>query len=152
MRFPGIAAHPLPGTLMILSLAVAGCGGGGGGGSASSPATRSTAQTTKSAAAGAKQVLALSADKEGELYFEPKKLTVKQLKTNAGNVTLTMDNPSDVPHAIAVEGNGVDKDGQTVTKGGKSTVTADLKPGKYEFYCPFDSHKKMGMKGTLTVT
>ena len=62
-----------------------------------------------------------------------------------------MDNPSDVPHAVAVEGNGVDKDGQTVTKGGKSTVTVDLKPGKYEFYCPVDGHKAAGMKGTLTV-
>jgi uncharacterized cupredoxin-like copper-binding protein len=35
--------------------------------------------------------------------------------------------------------------------GGKSTVTADLKPGTYEFYCPVDGHKAAGMKGTLTV-
>ena len=149
MRFPGIAAHPLPGTLMILSLAVAGCGGGGGGGSASNPATSSTAQTTKSAATGAEQVLALSADKEGELYFEPKKLTGK-----AGSVQLVMHNPSSsgIQHGIAVEGNGVDKDGPVVAPGKTSTLTVTLKPGKYEFYCPFDSHKQMGMKGTLTVT
>jgi uncharacterized cupredoxin-like copper-binding protein len=30
-------------------------------------------------------------------------------------------------------------------------VTVDLKPGKYEFYCPVDSHKQAGMTGTLTV-
>jgi uncharacterized cupredoxin-like copper-binding protein len=27
----------------------------------------------------------------------------------------------------------------------------NLKPGTYEFYCPVDSHKAQGMKGTLTV-
>ena len=52
-----------------------------------------------------------------------------------------MDNPSPVPHGIAVEGNGVDKDGKTVSMGGKSTVTVSLKPGKYEFYCPVPGHK-----------
>ena len=67
------------------------------------------------------------------------------------HVTITMDNPSPIPHAIAVEGNGVDKDGQTVTKGGKSTITVTLKPGKYTFYCPVDGHRAAGMKGTLTV-
>ena len=49
-----------------------------------------------------------------------------------------MDNPSPVPHGVAVEGNGVDKDGQTVNKGGKSTVTVPLKKGTYTFYCPVD--------------
>jgi uncharacterized cupredoxin-like copper-binding protein len=62
-----------------------------------------------------------------------------------------MDNPAPVPHAIAVEGNGVDKDGSTVQMGGKSTVTANLKPGKYTFYCPVDGHRAAGMQGTLTV-
>jgi uncharacterized cupredoxin-like copper-binding protein len=38
-----------------------------------------------------------------------------------------------------------------VTKGGVSSVTADLKPGKYTFYCPVDDHESEGMKGVLTV-
>jgi uncharacterized cupredoxin-like copper-binding protein len=62
-----------------------------------------------------------------------------------------MDNPSSLPHAVAIEGNGVDEDGNTVQKGGTSTVSADLKPGKYEFYCPVDGHKQAGMVGDLTV-
>ena len=62
-----------------------------------------------------------------------------------------MANPSPVPHAIAIEGNGVDKDGQTVATGGHSTVTVDLKPGTYSFYCPVPGHEAAGMKGTLTV-
>ena len=52
---------------------------------------------------------------------------------------------------VAVEGNGVDQDGPIVQPGGTSTLSVNLKPGKYEFYCPFDSHKQQGMTGTLTV-
>ena len=57
---------------------------------------------------------------------------------------------SSTPHAVAVEGNGVDKDGQTVTNG-KTSLTVDLKPGKYTFYCPVPGHRQAGMQGTLTV-
>ena len=62
-----------------------------------------------------------------------------------------MDNPSDLPHAVEIEGNGVEVEGETVEKGGVSKASADLKPGKYEFYCPVDGHKQAGMEGTLTV-
>jgi uncharacterized cupredoxin-like copper-binding protein len=64
-----------------------------------------------------------------------------------------MSNPSSsgTEHGIAIEGNGVDQDGTIVQPGSTATVTANLKPGKYEFYCPFDSHKQQGMTGTLTV-
>ena len=146
MRFGPIAARPLPGTLMILSLAAAGCGGGGG--SATSPGTTSTRHATTSAA-GAKQTLNLEADDDGGLYFKPKKLTAK-----AGGVKLMMRNPSSsgVQHGVAVEGKGVDQDGPVVAPGKTSSVTVTLKPGKYEFYCPFDAHKQKGMKGTLTVS
>ena len=131
------------------ALAVAGCGGGGGGSSSSStpsstPAPASSS-TPASSGGGAASSLKLSADPSA-LAFNKKSLTAK-----AGKVTITMDNPSSIPHAIAVEGNGVDKDGQVVTKGGKSTITVNLKPGKYTFYCPVDGHRQQGMQGTLTV-
>ena len=132
-----------------IGVLVAGCGSSDKKDTTATSAPKNTKTAAKSApAAGAKTSnLSLSADPSGALKF-----TVEQLKAKAGTVTLTMDNPSDVPHAVAVEGNGVDKDGQTVTKGGKSTVTVDLKPGKYEFYCPVDAHKQQGMEGTLTVS
>jgi plastocyanin len=80
------------------------------------------------------------------------KFSVSSLKAKHGKVTITMTNPSGISHAIAVEGHGVDKDGKTVGKGGKSTVTVTLKKGKYTFYCPVDGHRAAGMKGTLTVS
>ena len=80
------------------------------------------------------------------------KFNKKTLRATHGKVTITMANPSSVPHAIAVEGSGVDKSGGTVGQGGTSTVTVSLKPGTYTFYCPVDGHKAAGMEGTLTVS
>jgi plastocyanin len=74
------------------------------------------------------------------------------LEAPAGKITLVMENPSPLEHDIALKGQGVDEIGKTVGQGGKSTVSADLKPGKYEFYCSVPGHEAAGMKGTLTVT
>jgi plastocyanin len=65
-------------------------------------------------------------------------------------VTINYDNPSTTAHAVEIEGNGVEEKSDTIT-GGKTSVTADLKPGKYTFYCPVDSHRAQGMEGTITV-
>jgi uncharacterized cupredoxin-like copper-binding protein len=135
-----------------LALAVAGCGGSdnNSGGSSSSAASSPSTQTTPSAssggAGGASSKLQVTADPGGALKFDKSSLSGK-----SGNVSITMDNPSDVPHGIGIKGNGVDKDGQIVNKNAKSTVTAKLKAGTYEFYCPVPGHEQAGMKGTLTV-
>ena len=127
------------------ALAAAGCGGGGGSSSSTPASTPAAASSTPAPAAGGSK-LSLSADPSGNLKFNKSSLSAK-----AGTVTMTMDNPSSVPHGIAVQGNGVNKVGATVTKGGKSTITVTLKPGKYTFYCPVDGHRAAGMQGTLTV-
>jgi uncharacterized cupredoxin-like copper-binding protein len=90
----------------------------------------------------------LSANASGKLKFNTSKITVTH-----GKVTFVMKNPSGSgkPHAIAVEGKGVDKDGKTANPGQTSKISVTLKKGKYEFYCPVDGHKAAGMKGTLTV-
>jgi uncharacterized cupredoxin-like copper-binding protein len=126
----------------------AGCGGNDNkDNNASTNTTQTTStSTTPTAPKGAGETLKLSADPNGGLKFDKSSLTAQ-----AGKVTLSMANPSSIQHAVAVEGNGVDKDGQTVGQGGTSTVTVNLKPGKYEFYCPVDGHKAAGMEGTLTV-
>jgi uncharacterized cupredoxin-like copper-binding protein len=128
---------------------VAGCGSSDDGGSTSTAA--STASSTPAPAAAptsASGGLQLKAVEANGLSFDKKTLAAK-----AGKVTITMDNPSgdSQPHAIALEGNGVDKDGKVVQPGGTSTVSLDLKPGKYTFYCPVPGHRQAGMEGTLTV-
>jgi plastocyanin len=137
----------------LTALAIAGCGGSSNNEkSASSSSSNATSTPTATATAagnsssGGGETIKLAADKSA-LKFDKSSLTAK-----AGKVTLVMSNPSGIPHAVAIEGNGVDVDGKTVGNGGTSTASADLKPGKYEFYCPVDGHKAAGMKGTLTVS
>lgn len=133
-------------------LVIASCGGddddsgGGSSGSNSSGASANTNTTAKSGPGG-RQVINIAADPSGALKFNKSSLSAK-----SGKLSIVMANPSDVPHAIEVEGNGIEIKGQTVTKGGVSKASGDLKPGSYEFYCPVDSHKQAGMKGTLTVS
>jgi plastocyanin len=130
-------------------LALAACGS-----DSSSSASTTTAATTaaapaaSTAPAGPASTVTLSADPNGALKFDKTKLTA-----TAGTVTVVMTNPSTsgVPHAIAVEGNGVDQDGETAQPGGTSTDTLTLKPGTYTFYCPVPGHEDAGMKGTLVV-
>ena len=137
-------------TVLALSLtAIAGCGGGNNNDNAGTTATTtstSATTTTPSGGGGAGSDLKISADPSGALKF-----TKSTLNAKAGKVTITMDNPSPVAHAVSIKGNGVDVAGNTVTKGGVSSASASLKPGKYEFFCPVDGHEQAGMKGTLTV-
>lgn len=59
-------------------------------------------------------------------------------------------NPSQVPHALTIEGHGIEKSTKVITNG-NAVVAVRLKPGSYEFYCPVDGHKAAGMEGKLTV-
>jgi plastocyanin len=130
-------------------LALAGCGGSDekSSGSSSSNSSDSSGggggETASSSGGG--ETLKLAADKSA-LKFDKSSLTAK-----AGKVTLEMSNPSQLPHAVAIKGNGVDVDGKTVGNGETSTASTDLKPGTYTFYCPVPGHEAAGMKGTLTV-
>ena len=118
-------------------LALAGCGSDdeNGGGSSSG---------SGSSGGGGGQTLPLAADPGGALAFDKTELTAK-----AGKVVIDFDNPSATPHAVEIEGNGVEAKSDTVTEA-KASVEADLQAGEYEFYCPVGNHAAT-MKGTLTV-
>ena len=90
--------------------------------------------------------LEISADPDGALAYDVSELTAK-----AGTVTITMANPSPLPHNVAIKGNGVDLKGEVVGTGGTSTVATDLAAGTYTFYCSVPGHEAGGMTGTLTV-
>jgi plastocyanin len=122
-------------------LTAAGCGGDDDGGGGSSGTGTSSGS---SSSGGGGETLTVTADPSGQIAWDKSELSAK-----AGKVTLKIVNESSVPHAIEVEGNGVEKETKTVT-GGSAEVTVDLKAGKYEYYCPVGTHKQT-MKGTLTV-
>ena len=140
-------------TALLCSLAImaAGCGGDDNGDSGSSSSSSSDTSTTEQSSGGgggggAAQTLKLSADPSGALKFDKSSLTAK-----AGKVTIVLDNPSSLPHAVEIEGNGVEEESGTIGEGETTKVTATVKPGKYEYYCPVDGHKAAGMTGELTV-
>ena len=95
---------------------------------------------------GAAQTLKLTADPGGALKFDKSTLSAK-----AGKVTIVLDNPSSLPHAVEIEGNGIEEESDTIGQDETTEVTATVKAGEYEYYCPVDGHKAAGMEGTLTV-
>jgi plastocyanin len=119
---------------------------------ASTPATTPTATTgtpapPSSPAAKAPTKLELAANPEGQLSYN-----TKQLSAKAGPVTITMTNMSPVEHNVTVA-RGSTVEGATPTfTGGSKTLTLNLKPGTYTFYCSVPGHRQAGMEGTLTVS
>jgi uncharacterized cupredoxin-like copper-binding protein len=120
----------------VALFALAGCGGG----------SKSTTSSAGATASGAGAKLSLRADPSGQLRFDKKTLDAK-----AGKVTIVMKNPAPLSHNVSLEGSGVNAMGKTVGQSGTSTVSADLKPGRYTFYCSVPGHREGGMVGTLTV-
>ncbi len=97
--------------------------------------------------------LDIDASPSGQLAY-----TTSKAEATPGAVTITMSNMSGVMHNIAVE---TGENGATqktapigassfITKGSTS-VTVNLKPGKYTFFCQAPGHRAAGMYGTLTV-
>jgi uncharacterized cupredoxin-like copper-binding protein len=127
-----------------VAVPVAGCGGGSDDNSTSNAATQ--AQTTGGAAAtGAGGTVNLSAV---DFKFNPAETTVK-----SGQVTFNLKNDGQTAHSLEIEDvSGQDKELEgDVSPGQSGTLKVNLPPGKYEFYCPVDGHKEMGMEGEITV-
>ena len=111
---------------------------GGGGAAAKPPAGEPP---------GAATTLDLTSPDDGSLVFDP-----DSLQASAGPVTLAYDNPSPVPHSIAIE----DDEGKTLAESDQVAadtveISAPLTPGQYTFYCTVPGHRESGMEGTLIV-
>jgi plastocyanin len=130
--------------LVLASLALLACGGGSD--NTDTGATPAPAQTGGGGGGGGGgQNLTVTADPSGQLSWSPTELSAK-----AGQVTITLDNPAPIQHDVTLQGNGVDQKSELVSQG-TASVTANLKPGTYEYFCSVPGHKEAGMDGTLTV-
>jgi len=133
-------------TFIALALATAvfaGCGGDDDEQAAATP--EATQGPAAAGGGGGGEAVQVSAPADGSLKFDQAELTAK-----AGEVTFTFSNPSSVPHALEIEGNGVEEETETIT-GSDAPLTVDLEPGTYTYYCPVGQHRSAGMEGTLTV-
>ncbi len=81
------------------------------------------------------------------------RVELSQTTVPAGKVTIAVTNAGSIPHALEVEGPGVEQETAPLQPGATATLTLTLKPGTYEVYCPVgeDSHKKLGMETHLKV-
>ena len=131
-------------TALVLAAGVLTAAGCGGDDDDSSGSSGGTGTEESSGGGGGGETLTVTADPGGAISWDKTELSAK-----AGKVTLKIVNESDIPHAIEVEGNGVEEETDTVT-GKNAEMTVDLKPGTYEYYCPVGDHRET-MKGTLTV-
>jgi uncharacterized cupredoxin-like copper-binding protein len=152
---PMRAAHFMATAVAVVGLAFAACGDDDDNGGSNAPggsgrygSANTTEQEETQAQAGGGTTLRLSADPGGALKFDKSSLTA-----NAGEVTIALTNPASAtaPHAVEIEGQGVEEESDTIQPGESANVTAQLEPGTYEFYCPVGNHKDAGMEGTLTV-
>jgi len=81
------------------------------------------------------------------------KVELSQRSISAGVVEFTVTNNGSVPHALEVEGQGIERATDLVQPGSSASLKLTLKPGTYEVYCPVggDSHKHLGMETHLKV-
>jgi uncharacterized cupredoxin-like copper-binding protein len=128
-----------------IAVPVAGCGGGDDDNSTSADSGGATPATTTTGGGGAGQTVDMTA---ADFKFDPSDPTVK-----SGNVTFNLKNQGQAPHSLEIEDvNGQDQEIEgDVAPGQSGTLTVNLPPGKYEFYCPVENHKEMGMEGDITV-
>jgi plastocyanin len=109
--------------------------------------TGTPAPPSSPAAAGASTALELAANPSGQLSYN-----TKQLAAKAGKVTITMTNMSPLEHNVTVAKGGTVLGATPTFQGGTKTLTLNLKPGNYTFYCSVPGHRQAGMEGTLTVS
>jgi uncharacterized cupredoxin-like copper-binding protein len=138
--------------LLLAALVLVACGGGSdttGDETAAAPETTKEAEGEKEAEGGSAGASALEfeADPSGNLAYTTDEATGK-----AGKVTVNFTNQSPIPHDVALEDESGEMIAETeVLAEGSDSTTAELKPGKYTFYCTVPGHRQAGMEGTLTV-
>src|SRR5271165_5331436 len=138
-------------TLAVGLLALAGCGSSSSNttSSASTPISTPAATSTSSGTAtpSGAGTLSLAANAEGQLKYDSSSLTAK-----AGNVSIGFTNMSPLSHNMTIESSTGTRLGATPTfQGGSRTLSLNLKPGVYKFFCSVPGHRMAGMEGTLTV-
>jgi plastocyanin len=111
------------------------------------PGAAAATPPAASATTGSGQALSVEANPEGQLKFNKTALTAK-----AGKVSIDFSNMAPLGHNLTVASASGAVAGATPTfQGGAKTLTLNLKPGAYKFYCSVPGHRMAGMEGTLTV-
>src|SRR5215207_2410926 len=84
---------------------------------------------------------------ETEFKLEPATVTIDA----PGVYTFHAVNDGSTDHALEIEGEGTETETENIAPGESADLKVELKKGTFEMYCPVDSHKDMGMKGSIAV-
>jgi len=81
------------------------------------------------------------------------KVSLTPKEVPPGPVVFEVSNSGKIPHALEIEGRGLEKSTSRIAPGASATLTLNLRAGTYEAYCPVGkgSHKSMGMTSSLSV-
>jgi uncharacterized cupredoxin-like copper-binding protein len=132
--------------LAVLTAALAVLTGCSGGEEAGTTATASAAAPSSSATEAAEGETVTAT--EGEMFIE-----LSEDSFSAGSYTFEVVNEGSGTHDFVVERDGADVAAtESIGPGASTTLTVDLEPGEYVFYCSVANHRAMGMEVTVTVT
>jgi plastocyanin len=96
-------------------------------------------------AAGPGGTIKVAADESALAY------DTDSLESKSGEVTIDFNNPSSIGHDVDIEADGAEIAGTEVITQSEESVTTELEPGSYIFFCSVPGHREAGMEGTLTV-
>lgn len=140
---PSRRSAALAATLGGLALVVAACGGS---------ATPTAAQPSSQVQSSSQQPSPAQATPV-TVSMTDFKLAFSRQDLAPGTYTFTAVNQGKAPHALEVNGPGVQNQRTpgNLQAGQSADLTVTLQPGTYEFFCPVDSHKERGMDVFITV-
>jgi plastocyanin len=119
--------------LLAAALGAAACGGSD---------TSSSSSSAPSSSGGKLNVT------ETEFRIAPENPSI----ANTGQVTFTVANKGQFPHALEIEGVSGEPKTPTIQPGKTATLKVDFtKKGTFEWYCPVDGHRQKGMEGKITI-
>ncbi|TFV44618.1 cupredoxin domain-containing protein [Blastococcus sp. TF02A-35] len=124
------------------------CSGGMGAPDAARGPSEGPAPASTSAAAGPESAVRSITATEDDFS-----ISLEEEELTAGSYEIEVVNDGSATHDLVVERDGEDvAASDTIGPGGSATVTVDLEPGEYVFYCSIGSHRAMGMELTVRVT
>ncbi len=125
----------------LAPVALAACGGDD-----DETTSAATTTTTQAGGGGGGGTLSLAAD-PSQLAYDTTSLSSK-----AGETTIDFDNPSSTGHDVCVKDTSEKEVGcSDVIQQSNTSLSVNLKPGTYTFFCSVPGHEAAGMEGTLTV-
>lgn len=123
------------------------------------PGSHAAAEEEESGEAEAKETSPVPEEGSGpggtlQLAADPSAIAYDkaELSSAPGKVTIDFNNPAAIEHDVAIEAEGGEElaASETITEG-ETSVSTELAPGTYTFFCTVPGHREAGMEGPLTV-